>query len=95
MEKLSVGALTRRIDLTDSLPSDELLRVFQRHAAGGAPVVVLAGTTWAVRPAVFVHRQGVVRFGRLMPRTRTDEVDAIVHLTHLTQQQQEARHPFR
>ena len=95
MEKLSVGSADRRIDLTDRVPLDELLRVFQRDAAGRAPLVPVASTSWAVGPAVFVHGQGIVRFGTLMFCTSAHEVDAIVHLTDLTQQPQEARHPFR
>ena len=78
--RLSVGALSGRADL---VPSGELLRIFQRHPAGRhrAPVVVIAGTTRAVRPAILVHRQGVVRFGSLVFRTSAIEVDAIVHQT--------------
>ena len=77
--ELSVGALTGRINLTVRFPADEPLRLVQRHAAGRPPVVVLAGARRAVRPAVVVHRQGVVRFGPLVFRPSADEIDAIVH----------------
>ena len=79
--KLSVGTLIGRVGETDRMTSDKLLHVVQRHSAGRPPVVVLAGTGGAVRPAVFVHGEGVVRFGALVFRTSADEVDAIVHQT--------------
>ena len=77
--RLSVGALVRQSDGIDRVWSYEPLRVVQRQAAGRPPVMGRAGTARAVRPAVLVHRQGVVRFGPLMVRTSADEVDAIVH----------------
>lgn len=75
--RLSVGALIPRSDLTAYEP----LRIVERHSAGRAPVVALARAARAVRPAVFVHRQGVVQIGSLMFRTSAIEVDAIIHLT--------------
>ncbi len=79
---LSVGALTRRIGWTDRMRLlDEPFRIVQGHTAGEPPVVRLCGAGRAVRPAVLVHRQRVVRFGTLVFRTGANEVNAIIHLT--------------
>lgn len=78
---LSVGALIRHADGTDRVQPDEPFHVVQRHPAGWLPVVGLGGTTGAVRPAVPVHRQRVVRLRPLVVPTRAEEVDAIVHQT--------------
>src|SRR2546421_12568625 len=81
VSELSVGTRVRRAVDSQRLPSDELLHKLQRQSACGyrAPVVLVAGPSGAVRPAIFVHRQGIVRFGALMFRTSAVEVDDVVH----------------
>ena len=79
---LSVGALTSRIGWTDRMRLlDEPFGIVQGHTAGEPPVVGLRGAGRAVRPAVLVHGQRVVRLGTLVFGTSANEVNAIIHLT--------------
>src|SRR6185503_3658511 len=76
---MSIGRLSRRAGRTYLRLNRKPFRVVQGHAAGRLPVMPVIGTSRAVRPAVLVHGQSVVRLGAPVLTTSADEVDAIVH----------------
>ena len=77
--RLSVGGLRRRTGETNLGLLGETLRVVQGQAASRLPVMSVIGTSQAIRPAVLVHGQAVVRLGATVLHASADEVDAIVH----------------
>ena len=58
---VSVGGLRHRIGETNLGLLGETLRVVQGQATSRLPVMSVVGTNRAVRPAVLVHGQAVVR----------------------------------